>query len=370
MTGRARFLIPGVAAVCLLTGLWLLMAGPRSSNTTSDPTQDRSAGIASFLSSLGQSRTPPLSGPWELELPRDHGAHAGAQSETWSIAAHLEDAAGRPLSVNVVFARLGVADAPTSGPWGPVPAHLAQVVVTAADPGLRGTEQRLSRAAGPAGHDAAAGEIWLDDWTLGYGAEGLDLTLRLGDAPLLLRLEGRKAPLTLAGAEAGGTRGFAIPRLSVTGTLGAEGQALALTGTAWLDRLWGEVPLPGGPLLRDRLVLHLSDGSDLSLLRTRRRDGRSIATVDGVIVAADGAVTSVDDTTVELTPVLSEAGEVPTSWHIVGAGLDLRATLLDNARTAEFGQPARIGQLSVQGTRDGNAVQGAGTLLFTPEGTS
>jgi predicted secreted hydrolase len=40
---------------------------------------------------------------------------------------------------------------------------------------------------------------------------------------------------------------------------------VALTGTAWLDRLWGDVPLPGGPVLRDRLVLHLSDGTDLSL---------------------------------------------------------------------------------------------------------
>ena len=136
--------------------------------------------------------------------------HAGARSETWSIAAHLQDPAGRPLSVNIVFARLGAEDASFVQPWGPVPAHLAQVVVTAADPDLRGADQRLSRAAGAAGHDAA-GEIWLDDWTLGYGAEGLELTLRLGDQPLLLRLEGRKSPLALDGAEAGGTRGRPRP---------------------------------------------------------------------------------------------------------------------------------------------------------------
>jgi hypothetical protein len=58
------------------------------------------------------------------------------------------------------------------------------------------------------------------------------------------------------------------------------------------------------------------------------------------------------------------------TWHIVGAGLDLRVTLLDTARITELGQVADIGQLSVRGTRDGNDVEGAGTLLFTPEGAS
>jgi hypothetical protein len=45
-------------------------------------------------------------------------------------------------------------------------------------------------------------------------------------------------------------------------------------------------------------------------------------------------------------------------------------TLLDTARITELGQVADIGQLSVRGTRDGNDVDGAGTLLFTPEGAS
>jgi predicted secreted hydrolase len=224
VTGRARPGIASLAAIASAVMLWALLSAPRTADTVPGIAREDGAGIASVLSSLELGDAPPLSGPWELELPRDYGAHTGARSETWSIAAHLQDPAGTPLSVNIVFARLGAEDASVVQPWGPVPAHLAQVVVAAADPDLRGADQRLSRAAGAAGHDAAAGEIWLDDWTLGYGAEGLDLNLRLGDQPLLLRLEGRKTPLALAGAEAGGpTRGFAIPRLSVTGTLGADG---------------------------------------------------------------------------------------------------------------------------------------------------
>jgi predicted secreted hydrolase len=289
VTGRARPGIASLAAIASAVMLWALLSAPRTADTVPGIAREDGAGIASVLSSLELGDAPPLSGPWELELPREASAGPGGTS---AVGEYRVRAARRGGCASVVQ------------PWGPVPAHLAQVVVAAADPDLRGADQRLSRAAGAAGHDAAAGEIWLDDWTLGYGAEGLDLNLRLGDQPLLLRLEGRKTPLALAGAEAGGTRGFAIPRLSVTGTLGADGDAVALTGTAWLDRLWGEVPLPGGPVLRDRLVLHLSDGSDLLLIRTRRRDGRGIATLDGVVVAADGAITRVDDTTVALTPRL------------------------------------------------------------------
>jgi predicted secreted hydrolase len=368
VTGRARPGIASLAAIASAVMLWALLSAPRTADTVPGIAREDGAGIASVLSSLELGDAPPLSGPWELELPRDYGAHTGARSETWSIAAHLQDPAGTPLSVNIVFARLGAEDASVVQPWGPVPAHLAQVVVAAADPDLRGADQRLSRAAGAAGHDAAAGEIWLDDWTLGYGAEGLDLNLRLGDQPLLLRLEGRKTPLALAGAEAGGTRGFAIPRLSVTGTLGADGDAVALTGTAWLDRLWGEVPLPGGPVLRDRLVLHLSDGSDLLLIRTRRRDGRGIATLDGVVVAADGAITRVDDTTVALTPFGDRWCSDDMAYRRCRSGPSRDAPR--HRPDHGLGQVADIGQLSVRGTRAGNDVEGAGTLLFTPEGAS
>jgi hypothetical protein len=121
--------------------------------------------------------------------------------------------------------------------------------------------------------------------------------------------------VVLAGEETPGTRGFAVTRLSAAGTLASGDRALQLTGTAWLDRVWGDVPLPGGPLARDRLVLHLSDGTDLSLLRTRRSDGRGIATLDGILVARDGTVRMLDDGAVDLVPV-SESGEgLPAGWR-------------------------------------------------------
>jgi len=368
MTWLARLRVGGIAAILILAGIGSLLLAPRGGETPTAPEAEPGAVIEALVASLDDGPAGAMSGPWDLALPRDYGAHPDAPAETWSVVAHLTDSEGRPLAVNLVLTRVGRTrgDDAAATPWGPGPIHIAQVTINAADPGLRAAEERISRAHGAAGHDAASGEIWLDDWTLAYGTDALDLTLRLSDHLLRLRLEPRKAPLAPTGEETAGPRGFAIPRLEVVGTVETAGTTTALSGTAWLDRLWGEIPLPGGPLVRDRLVLHLADGAELSLLRTRRRDGRGIATIDGVLVGPDGGATLLEDATADLTAgPLQEGSAMPVSWRIVGAGLDLRLTLRGASGQEDFALPVRIGQLAVEGTRQGMSVEGAGTILLS-----
>lgn len=358
-----------VLAIGIFAGLIVLTRGETASVAEEGTDTDLSALIAT----LDRGPAPALSGPWSLSLPRDFGAHDNARSETWSIVAHLEDRTGEALSVTVILSRLGATGAvdPGAHPFGPGPVHIGNVVVMSTDSDLRVTGDRVSRMAGTAGHDPQAREVWLDDWVLAYGEDGLDLDLRLGDRALRLSLAAGEAPLGPDGEADGPTRGFAIPSLAVTGTLGSGAGDIAVTGTAWLDRLWGDVPLPGGPLVRDRFVLHLSDGTDLSLLQTRRRDGRGIATIDGVVVTPDEDARGVDDLNVDVTPVYArEDDAVPTLWRIAGAGLDLEARVTDTARQERFGAGTIAGLLTVQGTRDGQPVDGAGTVLLSADGVS
>ncbi|KPQ16985.1 MAG: putative secreted hydrolase [Rhodobacteraceae bacterium HLUCCO18] len=368
MTWLARLRVGGIVGVVILAGIGSVLLAPRGGETPAARGADQGQVIEALVASLDDGPNGAITGPWDLELPRDYGAHPDAPAETWSVVAHLTDPQGRPLSVNLVLTRVGRThggDAEAT-PWGPGPVHIAQATINAADPGLRASEERISRARGAAGHDVAAGEIWLDDWTLEYGTDALDLTLRLSDQLLRLRLEPRKTPLAPTGEDTAGPRGFAIPRLAVSGSLETAGTVLELGGTAWLDRLWGEIPLPGGPLVRDRLVLHLSDGAELSLLRTRRRDGRGIATVDGVLVGPDGGATLLEDGAVDLTSgPLQEDSAMPGSWRIAGEGLDLRVTLLGASGQEGFALPVRVGQLEVEGTRQGMPVEGAGTVLLS-----
>jgi predicted secreted hydrolase len=369
MTGRARLGLGALAATGVALALWGLVQMDRREGpgVSSRDSAGGEAMLQTLVSTLDPSGAAPLSGPWEVSLHRDHGAHPEAQAETWSLSAQLEDEAGDPLSVGIVLTRLGAAgpEADMSGRWSPGPVHVGQLVVTSPMADLRGTDERLGRNADTAGFDMAAQQLRIDDWTLDIGASGMVLRIRTGR--LELSFEPMKEPLAIDADAGPATRGFAIPRLSVTGRLIGEGGPRDLTGVAWLDRLWGALPLPGGPLERDRMVLHLSDGTDLTLLRTRRRGGGGITALDGLLVAPDGSVTTVTDATVELR---AEETGLETSWRISGAGLDLRADVLDVLQRRDFGQSGRVGQLRVTGTRDGTPVEGVGSLFLSGDSAS
>lgn len=292
--------------------------------------------------------------PWQPTFPRDHGAHPEARSETWSVAAHLTDEDGAAVVLSFSLARLGLPPGPEApdNPWSVDAIYFGQLGVTDAATGAARSERRAGRGLG-----IEKGEAVLDDLSLAVprgDAAGFLLDGRLDGMPLNLMLEPRRERL-LMGEEGGPVRGYAVPRLAVEGTLGAGDGARRLTGTAWLDHLWGALPPPGGPLTRNRMIVQLDDGSDLSLLRTARADGRGSATVDGVIVAPDGTVTDVSG-----IAALDPLGD-PSEWHVTAPGLDLSTGALVRGAGAD-GVGAVLRALTVSGTRNGVPVSGWGTL--------
>jgi hypothetical protein len=248
--------------------------------------------------------------------------------------------------------------------WGPVRPTSPRSSSRPPTPDLRGTDQRLSRnAAIPAGHDAAAGEIWLDDWTLGYGAE---------------RSRSEPAPWgPAAAAQAGGSQGrpwpcrsggrrdarFRDPASFRHRDAWARRAAVALTGWRGSTGSGARCRCPAGPLLRDRLVLHLSDGTDLSLC------GRG-----GATGAASRRWTVSWWRRTERCPAwttrrcgshpFSEVRPVPTSWHIVRRRpRPSRATFSTSARITDFGQSGTSGSSDRDRQRDGRAWRARERLL-------
>jgi predicted secreted hydrolase len=234
--------------------------------------------------------------------------------------------------------------------------------------------ERFSRGAlGSAGHDAAAGEVWLDDWSLAFDPDAADgalvLAAAVGAEPLRLTLAPVKPPVSPAADDAP-FRGYAMPRLEVRGVLGSGEARRELSGSAWIDRAWGELPIPGaGPVTYDRLLLQLDDGSDLSLVRTRRRDGRGAPTADGALVDAAGAARQLSDPEVEMTPgPLRDApggGGLALDWTVRGPGLDLAVEPVVEDQHHAFAQPMWIGLVRVSGSRNGQPVSGLGALQTT-----
>lgn len=308
----------------------LVLTGPARAQTP-----DAEALYRQILALSADGEFPASSGPVTI----DPVAHPDARSETWGITAHLKSAAGAPLTLQASFARLGLragdaADLDISALW------RGHVILLPEEGEVR-AEERISRGLGAAGWDAEA--VWIDDFsldvstadTLALRAGGLSLTLDTGTKTNALKAEDPEVPF----------RGYGLPAVPATAVVDGE----TFVGTAWLDHLWGDVPLPGGPLAYDRLILHLDDGSAVSLIRTRRRDGQGIATLDGSLIDASGA-TALSDATVELSDT-----------RLAGAGLDLT---LDPAAmaTPPFAVPFTTTALTATGTRNGAPVSGLGSL--------
>jgi predicted secreted hydrolase len=357
--------LAALAAAGLVVALVLALRAPMGGDARAagEETAPTATMLADMRAAFEDRRAPPLSGPWRLSLPEDHGAHPEAGAETWAVYAQLEDAEGAPVSAILTLSRFGLAPDPAAdSAWAPRAAWVGQAALA-----LTGdeapAEERLSRGAGAAGHDAASGSVWLDDWVLRHptagGADAFALEARVGDLPLELSLAPLKPPVAPGEATEAATRGFAMTRLEVEGRLGSNDVA----GVAWIDRLWGDLPAPGGPLVYDRMILHLDDGTDLSILRTRRRDGRGGATLDGVVVGADGAALALPE---GASWTETDALE---SWRLTGPDLELEATALPGSGPRGFAVPVWHGGLRVEGTRDGQPVTGSGTVLLSAEAT-
>lgn len=290
------------------------------------------------LSAAGDFQTP--TGPVTL----DPVAHPNTQSETWLVVAHLRSPNGETATVQANFSRLGLR-APSASEFDVTALYRGHLILLAED-GSTQAEERISRGLGAAGADTET--VWIDDWSLDLTKPGAlnltlaqtgSLTLDIGASVHPQKADDPDLPFI----------GYSLPDVPVSASL--DGRTMA--GTAWIDHFWGAVPLPGGPLAYDRLILHLEDGSALSLLRARRRDGQGIATLDGALIDASGQSVPLSDATVEFSDT-----------RLSGAGLDLK---LEGAATADaaFAFPVITTLLTAAGTLNGSPVSGIGSLQLS-----
>jgi len=306
-----------------------------------------------------------------LVLPDDHGAHPAAFTETWTVSAHLRDDRGADIGVQFVLIRVGLMppDADRASVWGPRAVYRAHVTLVDGTQATAVGEERLHRdVPGVAGHDAARRQVWLDDWTLTYSDGPLTLTATVGDRTLELALTPAKDTVDLS-PDGAPFRGYAITRMAAEGVVAEGGEHRAVSGTAWLDHLWGDVPLPVGPIAGDRLLLQLDDGTDLTVTRTRRRDGGGTATVAGFVVDPDGGFRQIGDSAaMEATRTWrgnAACDAYPLDWRLSAGELDLTVTPVVDDQLHAFAAPVWSGAVTAEGRRDGEAVSGRGTLLLT-----
>jgi predicted secreted hydrolase len=159
---------------------------------------------------------------------------------------------------------------------------------------------------------------------------------------------------------------YSIPRLAVRGTLLRDGQALTVSGSAWLDREWGSGGLGADEAGWDWFGLQLADGSELMFYSLRRRDGRRDAHSAGTFRAPDGTVRALGSADVAIGVqgewLSPRGGRYPARWRVevpsVGLALDLRPVLADQ----ELDVRPRYweGAVDISGRANGRNISGSG----------
>jgi predicted secreted hydrolase len=275
------------------------------------------------------TRAPPV------VFPSDAGPH-DALTEWWYYTGHLQsERDGRTYGFEFTVFQVRRQAAPTG--------YLAHFAIS----DIAG--QRFSHQAHfVQGEPAAAFPLDINGWTLATDGHGdlIEADMQPGpgaDPPfgLSLRLTDQKPPALHHGGyieygAAGGSYYYSRTRLEVGGQLRqADGEAVPVSGEAWMDHQWGNFVIAGGGGW-DWYSLQLDDRTELMLYVLRGPSGETTG-VYGTRVLADGLVQDLQPGSVRAEATgrwtSPHTGAVyPSGWQLTlpdGARLDLRPQLQD-----------------------------------------
>ncbi|MCP3866930.1 MAG: carotenoid 1,2-hydratase [Gammaproteobacteria bacterium] len=272
--------------------------------------------------------------PRTFEFPRDHGVHPGYRSEWWYITGNLYTEEGRRFGFQVTFFRFQLApstDEHRKSRWATDHLWMAHTAISDPSAGQHYAEERLARGAlGLAGASAEPFRIWLEDWRL-EGTEGgfpwqlmldgKELGLQLQFNPVRAPMLQGKEGLSQKGAASGNASYYySIPRMETRGMLSVDEHHYRVSGLSWLDREWGTSALGKDQVGWDWFSLQLNEGVDLMYYQLRMDSGESAPQSAGTMMHADGAVSVLGPSDLNLAPerwwTSPSGARYPISWKL------------------------------------------------------
>lgn len=253
---------------------WLLLCGLLGG--CDQPAEQSYAGLGQQAGEFSQ-----VSRGHRLEFPRDHGAHDGFRIEWWYVTANLQDAQGRDWGAQWTLFRSALRPGPETAGWNSPNLWMGHAALTG--PGAHQSAETLARGGiGQAGVQARPFRAWINDWSL-QGSSGIeDLQMVAGGEGFRYDLQLHSdRPLVLHGDQGYSEKSgkgqasyyYSQPFYRVSGEVQRDGQCIAVTGQAWLDREWSSQPLAAGQTGWDWFSLHLGSGARLMLFSARGARG-------------------------------------------------------------------------------------------------
>lgn len=307
-----------------------------------------------------------------FSFPRDHGAHDGYRVEWWYLTANLEAADGRRFGAQWTLFRIRMTPpeaSDESGAWRSPYVFMAHAAASSANAHF--SDERFARAdIGQAGVSVAPTfEAFIDDWRFAAsdGGEGGLRTAEIrakGDGFSYALDLSASGPIVLQG-EAGYSRKSTGPQASyyysqpffdATGEVYIEGERVAVTGRAWMDREWSSQLLRETQEGWDWLSLHFDTGEKAMLFRLRDQINGDY--YSGTWIAANGDATPIDSDDISFQPLRHRRkgrSRTPVAWRIRidGRGVGFRVDALNADSFMETSFPYWEGPVSISGDRGG-----------------
>jgi predicted secreted hydrolase len=319
-------------------------------------------------------------------FPQDHGPHLDHHMETWAFNGYLTTKTGRQFGfqLGILRVRLVPGNPQHKSAWATTEIYRGHLAITDIARQRFLSYERLSRAAlGLSGAQSLPLRVWVEDWAIERVPDGNeDAVFRLrateGDLQVDLSLISEKPPIRLhngvlfARAARPPFAAYFLTRLVTEGVLKVGVRSYAVEGVSWLDRIWGEVPLPIGPSVWNRFLLQLEDGSEILVFQLRRRNGSSNPIITGLVIHTDGSTENLGRTQVGLKVLnhwlsSKDGTRYPVRWQLTIPEKRVELVVKPEVADQELNVSMRYwaGIVTLSGTVKGQPVSGHGYMELT-----
>jgi predicted secreted hydrolase len=338
----------------------------------------RTLGQQNWININGGSFITPADQP--LSFPEDHGEHSGVQKELWQFSGMLRDSKNKNYGFQVSFFRLNIGNdlSKRQSSWATRNIYRAQWAYAPEDGNRLILKQRTSRdALGLAGYLSVPSQqkLSLYNWQVRIlqppaGQSSFILQLADNNDTLQLTLQPVKPAIEISLIAQ--MKFYGISRLKVEGSLQIGGQSRTVSGVAFFDHAWGNLPISGGQLVWNQFFLQMSNNQELVILQSRRRDGSGTPIQSGYLIDRNAEVVELSRKQFELKILeywqSQKSGiQYPLSWQIIIPGkkltLTINALIKDQEINDEFVNWS--GTVKAAGEAAGTKVQGSGLLKLS-----
>ena len=335
-----------------------------------------------------------VTGPCNLEFPKDHAPHPGYRTEWWYYTGNLQAESGEHFGFQLTFFRSQISPAGDRQNWPQPPSAWRTQQVYLAHSAIsdlaekkhlqaeRVSREALSMAGARQNEDATV--IFLNDWSASIGTDRHFLTVTSDRFSYDLTLTSEKPPVMhgLAGYSLKGSTAdrascyYSFTRLDTKGQLSIGEKVYEVKGSAWMDHEYSTALL--SPELRgwDWFSLQLSDQTEIMAFVLRKKKGGIGAASSATIIDSRGQSSHIRRSDFKLTVL--DTWKSPYSKAVYPAGwrlqvypgridLNIHPNLADQEmRTLNStGEIYWEGSVSVTGTKAGKPVTGKGYVELT-----